>query len=42
VSQHQTQFLVLRYGSAIGGLGSLVRYFQRLAPTGLIHITTSR
>lgn len=42
LSRHQTRFLVVRHGNAIGGRGSVVRYFQHLAPTGLIPITTSR
>jgi len=39
---HQTRFSVVRYGNVIGSRGSVVPYFQRLAPTGVIPITDER
>jgi UDP-N-acetylglucosamine 4,6-dehydratase len=40
--KHQTRFSVVRYGNVIGSRGSVVPYFQQLAPTGVIPITDER
>ena len=39
---HPTRFSVVRYGNVVGSRGSVVPYFQRLAPTGVIPITDER
>ena len=37
-----TRFAVVRYGNVVGSRGSVIPFFQRLAPTGVIPITDER
>ena len=37
-----TMFAVVRYGNVVGSRGSVVPFFERLAPTGVIPITDER
>ena len=39
---HPTRFAVVRYGNVVGSRGSVVPFFERLAPTGVIPITDER
>ena len=39
---HRTRFAVVRYGNVVGSRGSVVPFFERLAPTGVIPITDER
>ena len=38
----RTRFSVVRYGNVVGSRGSVVPYFQQLAPTGVLPITDER
>ncbi|HEX5466487.1 MAG TPA: UDP-N-acetylglucosamine 4,6-dehydratase (inverting), partial [Candidatus Limnocylindrales bacterium] len=39
---HRTRFSVVRYGNVVGSRGSVVPYFKRLAPSGVLPITDER
>ncbi len=39
---HPTRFAVVRYGNVIGSRGSVVPFFKKLAPTGVLTITDRR